>query len=154
MVAGQMVAMEQRAVRGGPRVLARMDEVQRRHFAGESTSQIAAALAVAEGTVRADLRRLALRWEAQIDADAVALRAALVAQLDDLKRRAIAVVGSDEGAERVPSRGQKTQALNVARQCVMDQARLLGLLAERADRPTPVPVRIYELEIDGHSEGS
>lgn len=154
--------------RQDPVVLARLPEVERRHLAGQPNTHIAAALAVDESTIRADLKRITQVWREHVGEQAEVLRASVVAELEDVRRRALAAAEFDEMAERavlfdgrdeggrrverpdkgsVSFRGGKAQALNTARQASMDKAKVLGLVVERQEHTTPVPVRIYEREV-------
>lgn len=145
----------QRPWRQDQTVLTRLQEVERRHFAGEPNVMIAAALGVTEGTIRNDLKRLADLWKERIGEQAEELRARAVRELDDIKRRALAAAEFDEQAERAviygedaegnpihierddkgsaSFKGQKAQALNVARQAVMDTAKVLGVVIEKSE---------------------
>lgn len=146
-------------------IMARMQEVERRHLAGESNVAIAADLCVDEKTVRTDLKRLTELWRERIGEQADVLRARAVRELDDIKRRALAAAEFDETAERavlygkdangeptqverdhkgsVTFRGQKAQALNVARQAVMDEAKLMGLVVDKIAPTDPTGERPY-----------
>lgn len=146
-------------------ILARMQEVERRHLAGESNTSIAADMGVDEKTIRTDLKRLTELWRDRIGEQADVLRARAVRELDDIKRRALAAAEFDETAERavlygedangkqlqverdhkgsVTFRGQKAQALNVARQAVMDEAKLLGLVVDKIAPTDPTGERPY-----------
>lgn len=161
-------------------ILARLPEVERRHLAGQPNTVIAEALGVDEGTIRNDLKRLQELWLERIGATQETLRAEKVAELVDVKRRALRAAEWDEFCERAvlfddrdlaavdlkrlgldPSlrvnrddkgsaqfRGQKAQALNVARQAVMDQAKVLGLIVEKQEVTgkdgAPLPITIIE----------
>lgn len=137
--------------RRDPVILARLEEVERRRLRGQANVHIAAALGVDEGTIRNDLKRLQELWQERTGATIIDLRARAVAELDEVKRRAIEaaefdrdmelavlfgvgdrpVIRDEHGSARFF--GQKAQALNVYRQAVMDQARILGLVTERRE---------------------
>lgn len=147
--------------RRDPGILARLRDVERRHLAGDPNTTIAEALGVGEVTIRRDLERLRELWLEQTKAEQADLRAQVVAELDDVKRRALAAAEFDEQAERavlygegdqpvqrddkgtVTFRGQKAQALNVARQAVMDKAKVLGVVVEKSEVTGEVLVRQY-----------
>jgi hypothetical protein len=134
-------------------ILQRLPDVERMHLAGKSNVAIAALLEVDEGTIRADLKHLQELWIERAGEAVVHLRAEKVAELRDLKHRAIAAAEFDEAAERAvlygedadgarvvierddkgsaQFRGQKAQSLNVARQAVMDAAKLQGLVVDK-----------------------
>jgi hypothetical protein len=144
-------------------ILQRLPEVERRHLAGQANVAIAAALGVDEGTVRADLKRLQELWRERVAEAVEDLRAKAVVELDDLKRLALEAAAWDLACERAvlygegedgrdvlrddkggaSFRGQKAQALNVARQAVMDKAKLLGLVVERQEHAGEVIIRRY-----------
>lgn len=144
-------------------VLERLPLVERRHLAGESNVAIAAALGVAEATVRDDLKRLRELWLERIGDSAETLRAQAVAELEDVRRRSLAAAEFDEMAERavlfgeVPGgltverddkgaaqfRGNKAASLNVARAATMDKAKVLGLVVEKRELSGDVGIRQY-----------
>lgn len=164
-----------------PIILARLPRVEAAHLAGKSNVAIAAEMGLAEVTIREDLKRLNSIWKERVAGDQEQLRAAKVRQLEDIHRRAVAAAEFDERAERAvlyghdedgarvsverdakgaaQFRGQKAQALNVARQAVMDQAKVLGLIVEKqevAHDPTaPLTIRIERVEtrIEPGNEG-
>jgi hypothetical protein len=136
-------------------IQARLPQVKRRHLAGQTNVAIAAALDVDESTVRLDLKRLQELWLEHIKEDQESLRACVVAELADVRRRALAAAAFDEQAERAvlygededgtplsvqrdaegraQFRGNKAAALTVARQATMDQAKVLGLVVEKTE---------------------
>ncbi len=136
-------------------ILRRLEEVERLHSAGLSNRAIARRLGIDEWTVRRDLERLQELWEERVGQRVVELRAQCVAQLDSIYRQAMQNAERDRQYERwvlfgiVPDgmgpaslapadgratfRGDKANSLNVARQAVMDMAKLLGLA--RAPQP-------------------
>lgn len=157
-------------------ILARLLEVERRHLAGQPNTLIAAALGVDEGVIRGDLKRLRTLWLERIGAAQEDLRAQKLAELLDIKQRALTAAEFDLQAEsdvlyndslapdheggpsrrvvrdergRAEFRGQKAQALNVARQAVMDAAKLLGLVLDKAEIAGPGggPVAIREVTV-------
>lgn len=147
--------------RRDPLIMARLREVERRHFAREPNTKIAAALNVDEATIRNDLKRLKEIWLERVQEDQVAIRARVVEELADIQARAIAAAEFDQMCERAvlfndldddgdetesaaderprrrtvyrddkgsaSFRGQKAQALQVARQATMDIAKILGV---------------------------
>jgi hypothetical protein len=82
-----------------PVILARLPEVERRHLAGQSSMAIAQVLDVDEGTVRNDLKRLAEVWLDQTKADQAALRARALAELEDVRIRALQAAEWDQMCE-------------------------------------------------------
>ena len=155
--------------RSDPAILARLQRVEAMQFEGRPNTVIAEELGVDEGTVRNDLKRLAELWRERIGAQAEHLRAEAVAELTDVKRRALAAAAFDEMCERAvlfgfdavgtavwvqrdekgsaQFRGNKAAALNTARQSVMDRAKVLGLIVEKQEHTTPIPVRVYEVTL-------
>lgn len=149
--------------RQDPVILARLPLVARRHLKGEPNTGIAAALGVDEGTIRNDIKRLRELWLDRTGAQIEDLRARKIAELQDIYHRAIDAAEFDEMCERavlfddplVPNyelpasqrtirvhrdekgsaqfRGNKAAALAQARQAVMDQAKVLGLIVEKQD---------------------
>lgn len=139
--------------RRDPVILARLPIVERHHLAGKPNTAIAAKLGVDEGTIRNDLKRLQELWLERAGKSVVELRAEAVAELDGLKVRAIEAAEFDEAAERAvlygedadgngvsvlrdargkaEFRGQKSASLNVARQAVMDKARVQGIIVDK-----------------------
>lgn len=131
----------------------RLPDVERRHLARQSNYTIATALGVDEGTVRQDLKHLRELWLERIKDDQEHLRARVVASLADVASRALAAAEFDEEAERAvlygedangrevyvrrdekgsaQFRGNKAAALGQARQAIMDQAKVLGLVVDK-----------------------
>lgn len=155
------MALRQTPWRRDPAILARLPEVERRHLAGQPNTTIAAALNVSEGTIRNDLKHLSELWQEQIKGESAVLRGRIAAELRDVRRRAVKAAEFDEEAERAvlygegraverdakgsaQFRGQKAQAINVARQASMDEAKLLGLVVEKQEVSGEGLVRIYE----------
>ncbi|MBI3966716.1 MAG: hypothetical protein HY329_13865 [Chloroflexi bacterium] len=139
--------------RRDPLILARLLDVERRHFLGEPNTTIAAALDVDEGTIRNDLKRLNELWVERVRASQEEIRSRKLAELEDIARRAVRAAEFDQHCERAvlfgedeegnqltverdikgtaSFRGQKAQALNVARQARMDQAKILGAVVDK-----------------------
>ena len=162
-------------------VLARLPKVERRHLRGEYNTTVAAALGVDEGTIRKDIKRLEELWLERTIGEQDKLRAQKVAELEDIKRRALDAAEWDQMCEQAvlfddleegdtvmlttgkPAkrsvyrdqkgsasfRGNKQGALSVARQAAMDQAKLLGLVTDKAEVSATQYVRVYER--DGRS---
>lgn len=152
--------------RKDPVILARMVLVERGYFAKKTNTAMADELGVDEGTVRNDLKRLRELWMEQAKADQAAHRARVLAKLAETQRLALAAAAFDEAAERAvlygqdaqgtpvlverdakgaaQFRGQKAAALNVYRQAVMDEARVLGV-----DMPDEVPMQPMQVVIVG-----
>jgi hypothetical protein len=121
---------------------------------------MAIALGVDEKTVRNDLERIREIWVDQVGDTVSVLKAQTLAELEDVRRRAIEAAEFDEAAERAvlygdgqhvirdddgkaQFRGQKAQALNVARQASMDKAKVLGIIVEREEHQGEVLIRQY-----------
>lgn len=136
------------AWRKDPVILARLREVERRHLAGETNVAIAGALDVDEATVRNDLKRLQELWLERTKAEQDETRARVVAELEDVRTRALHAAEWDEEAERAvlfgdgrvyrddkgsaQFRGNKAAALAQARQATMDKAKVLGIVVDKA----------------------
>lgn len=73
-----------------PVILARMVEVERRYLRGEYNTHIAAALEVHESTVREDIKRLNQLWKDRAGEQVNDMRAARFAELENVKRMALA----------------------------------------------------------------
>lgn len=133
--------------RRDPVILNRLRTVERLHFAGRSNVSIAQELGVNEATIRNDLKRLTEFWLERTASTQAEIRARLMAELADIKGRALAAAEFDEQAERAvlygetlvqrddkgsaQFRGQKAQALQVARQATMDMAKVAGVLVDK-----------------------
>jgi len=142
--------------RRDPVILARLVDVERRHLLGEPNTTIALALGVDETTIRRDVERLRELWRDRTAETVEDLKARKVAELSDIYRRAIAAAEFDELCERAvlfglkitgpdgnqvgvfrdakgsaQFRGNKAAALGQARQAIMDQAKILGLVVEK-----------------------
>ncbi len=176
--------------RQDPVILARLPLVARRHLKGEPNTGIAAALGVDEGTIRNDIKRLRELWLDRTGAQIEDLRARKIAELQDIYHRAIDAAEFDEMCERavlfddplVPNyelpesqrqfrvhrdekgsaqfRGNKAAALAQARQAVMDQAKVLGLIVEKQELTgkggAALPIQIVEVVVPdgGIGDGS
>lgn len=157
------------------RVLTRLPEVERRHLAGWPNTRIAKELKVSEGTIRLDLDRLAAIWLERTAGEQQALRSRYTAELDDVRIRALEAAEWDQTCEAAvlygeahpqygsvyrddkgsaQFRGQKAAALSAARQATMDKAKLNGLIVEKQEHQTPLPVRIYEVDTSGDGSGA
>lgn len=140
------------AWRRDPVILARLQAVERRHLAGESNVAIAAALDVDETTIRRDLDRLRELWLERTASAQDENRARVLAELEDVRTRALHAAEFDEQCERAvlfgdsiddpdgnpqtvyrdakgsaQFRGNKAAALAQARQATMDKAKILGI---------------------------
>lgn len=154
--------------RRDPFIISRLGQVERRHLAGQNNVAIAAALGVTEGTIRSDLARLSELWQERIQGQQEHLRAVVVRELDDVKRRALDAAEFDEAAERAvlfgqvdtdllgddarvhydsdgraQFRGNKAAALGVARQALMDRAKVLGLVVDKQEHRGEMLIREY-----------
>jgi len=139
--------------RRDPVILARLREVERRHLAGDTNVSIAATLGVDEATIRNDLGRLRELWLEQTAAEQSDMRARVIAELEDVRTRAIQAAEWDEEAERAvlfgdgrvyrddkgsaQFRGNKAAALGQARQASMDKAKILGIVVDKASIAGP-----------------
>src|SRR5262245_15466379 len=136
--------------RRDPVILARLPQVERMHLRRMPNTAIAAALQVDEKTIRRDLEHIRELWRERTAGEIADVRARAVAELDDLKERALAAAEWDQQCEQAvlygtivelggeqrlvyrdekgsaTFRGQKAQALNVARQAIMDKAKVQG----------------------------
>lgn len=83
-----------------PVILARLVEVERRYLARETNVAIAEALGVDETTIRRDIERLRELWLERVRDTQEDLRARAVAELDDVKRRALDAVEWDQMCEQ------------------------------------------------------
>lgn len=139
--------------RRDPGILARLREVERRHLAGMTNVAVAEALDVDETTIRRDLERLRELWLEQTRAEQAEQRARVLAELEDVRTRAIAAAEFDEQCERAvlfgdarvirddkgsaTFRGNKAAALGQARQASMDKAKILGVVVDKASIAGP-----------------
>lgn len=147
--------------RRDPVILERLPVVERRHLAGHPNTAIARDLGVAEGTVREDLKKLNELWLERAGQRVDDLRAQAAAALLDIQRRAVEAAEFDERAERAvlfgegplvvrdkkgtaQFRGNKAAALAVARQAVMDAAKVFGIVVEKV-APTDTDGRNLDL---------
>jgi hypothetical protein len=137
--------------RRDPLILARLTEVERRHLRGDTNTAIADALRVTEATIRNDLARLKELWLERTGDDVANLKAQAVAELEDVRRRALHAAEFDEQMERAvllgekiddhsvyrddkgsaQFRGNKAAALAQARQAAMDKAKVLGIVVDK-----------------------
>lgn len=138
--------------RRDPVILARLRDVERRHLRGDANVAIADAIGVDEKTVRNDIERLSELWLERTAASQDDNRARVLAELDDVRTRALAAAEFDEQCERAvlfgdpvddadgnPTtvyrdkkgsaqfRGQKAQSLKVAHDATMSKAKILGI---------------------------
>lgn len=144
--------------RRDPVILERLPRVERQHLAGRPNVAIAADLGVDEITIRRDLERLRELWLERTATAQDANRARALAELEDVRVRAIEAAEWDQACERavlfgdpiadatdgVPRtvyrdqkgsaqfRGNKAASLAQARQAVMDKAKLLGIVVDKA----------------------
>lgn len=139
--------------RRDPAILARLRAVERLHLAGQTNVAIADALSVAEPTIRRDLDRLRELWIEQTKAEQAEQRARVIAELEDVRTRALAAAEFDEQCERAvlfgdarvirddkgsaTFRGNKAAALGQARQATMDKAKILGIVVDKASLAGP-----------------
>jgi hypothetical protein len=157
--------------RRDPVILGRLPEIERRHIEGQPNTHIAAALGLAEATIREDLKRLKELWAERVQGSQAELRQAQIARLEHVRTAALKAAKFDEMAERAvlfgedaadfedfadgqpddgdlkperprlrvrrdakgaaQFRGNKSAALNVARQATMDQAKLMGVVVDK-----------------------
>lgn len=144
------------AWRRDPVILARLQTVERRHLKGEPNTTIAAVLDIDEATVRNDLKRLQELWLERTAAAQDDNRARVLAELEDVRVRALEAAEWDQVCERAvlfgdpindddgnPTtvyrdnkgsaqfRGNKAASLAQARQATMDKAKVLGLVVDK-----------------------
>jgi hypothetical protein len=81
-------------------ILARLQDVERRHLKGETNVAIAEALGVDEATVRNDLKRLNELWLERTAAAQDDNRARILAELEDVRVRALEAAEWDQMCER------------------------------------------------------
>ncbi len=138
-------------------ILDRMERVERLHVGGASCRAIARALGVNERTIRLDVGRLSELWVERVGATQEEHRAKAAAGLEEVTRRAFAAAEFDErcerailfneqvdlygdGVMRTPKynddgeagyKGQKVASLNLARQSIMDWAKLMGVVVDK-----------------------
>lgn len=86
--------------RRDPIILARLQQVERRHLAGESNVSIASSLSVDEITIRRDLERLREMWLERTAAAQDENRARVLAELEDVRVRSLKAAEWDEMCER------------------------------------------------------
>jgi hypothetical protein len=86
--------------RRDPAILARLPRVERLHLAGRTNVAIAAELDVDEGTVRNDLKRLSEIWLDRTATDQADNRARVLAELEDVRLRALEAAEWDQMCER------------------------------------------------------
>ena len=143
--------------RKDPIILERLLTVEHLHLGNASNRAIAAKLGVDEGTVRADLKRLQELWIDRAGAGVAQLRADAVVRLQHAQRLALAAAAFGELCERAvlfggtitlsdgtevtvkrdkkgsaQFRGNKSAAIGVYRQAVMDQAKVQGIVVDKA----------------------
>lgn len=146
--------------REDPAIMARLMKVERAHLRGDTNVAIGAVLGVTEATIRHDLDRIHELWKERVTGELETLKAQAVAELEDVRQRAIAAAEFDEQAERdvlygaesvvrdfkgsASFRGNKAGALNAARQASMDKAKVLGIIVERQEHEGQILIRRYE----------
>lgn len=144
--------------RKDPRILARLVDVERYYHERLTNVAIAALLHVDEATIRTDIKRLQELWLERHGAAQDECRAEVLAELDDIKVRALAAAKFDEAAERAvllneellgadgkthfvqrddkgsaQFRGNKAASLTVARQAIMDKAKVKGIIVDKQE---------------------
>lgn len=146
--------------RKDPEVLARLPEVGRRMLRRETHQQIATALGSTISTVHQDMKRVRELWVETIQDEQTAMRAQIVAELDDARLEALRAAEWDYQCERAvlfgqalveddpilgrcdrqvwrdtkgsaQFRGNKAAAIGQARQATMDKAKVLGLIVDK-----------------------
>jgi hypothetical protein len=162
--------------REDPAIMARLAKVERAHLRGNSQRDIGAALGVDEKTIRNDLDRIHELWKDRVTGELETLKAQAIAELDDVRQRALAAAEFDEQAERAvlygdsvdddeatdlqgrsfknrvvrdfkgsaSFKGNKSGALNTARQASMDKAKVLGIIVDRQEHEGQILIRRYE----------
>lgn len=86
--------------RRDPVILARLPKVERLHLAGRPNVTVAAEIGVSEATVRDDLKRLAELWLERTAAAQEENRARALAELEDVRVRALEAAEWDQMCER------------------------------------------------------
>lgn len=159
--------------RSDPEITARLPDVERLHLNGKSNRAIAAQLGVTEMTIRRDLERIRALWLERAGDKIEHLKAQAAARLEGIYRKGLEQAEFDQAVEKavifdtefededgssyevqrpekggVTFKGQKAQALNVARQALMDQAKILGLVVDKV-APTDaegnsIPITVIE----------
>lgn len=86
--------------REDPAIMVRLSKVERAHLRGDTNVAIADVLGVTEATIRNDLDRIHELWKDRITGELETLKSHAVAELEDVRRRAIAAAEFDEQAER------------------------------------------------------
>ncbi len=137
-------------------ILERMERVERLHVGGMSCRAIAKSIGVNERTIRLDVGRLTELWIERVGATQEEHRAKAAAVLEEVTRRAFAAAEFDQRCERAvlfgedvdldgdgtkltlrdedggaSFKGQKVAALNLARQSIMDWAKLMGVVVDK-----------------------
>lgn len=164
--------------RRDPAILARMALVERRYFERATNVAIAAELGVDEITVRRDIARLQELWLERHGQAQDERRAQVLAELADVKARALAAAAFDEMAERavlfgqlpetpegepllrlhvdeqgrIQFRGNKAAALGVARQAIMDAAKVQGLVIDKVAPVDTAGRTLLRQYVDLHEE--
>jgi hypothetical protein len=110
-----MARPKQTAWRDDETILARLPEVERRHLRGDSNVAIADALGVAEVTIRRDIERIRKLWRERTGESIEDMKAAAVAELEDVRRRALHAAEFDERMERAVLLGEKIDDREVYR---------------------------------------
>lgn len=142
--------------RRDPIILARLPRVERLHLAGRTNVAIASEMDLSEATVRDDLKRLRELWLERTRNDQAENRARALAELEDIRVRALEAAEFDEMCERAvlfgdpiqdaedgrrtvyrdqkgsaQFRGNKAASLAQARQAAMDKAKILGIVVDK-----------------------
>lgn len=141
--------------REDPTVLERLPGVERQYLAGHPPAVIARTLGLTDRVVQGDIGRVKQLWIERAGDDIVARRSQRIAELDEIKRLAMAAAAWDLLCERAvlfggrveidgqsvsverdkhgaaQYRGNKAAALQTARQAVMDAAKLEGLIVDK-----------------------
>lgn len=138
-------------------ILERMERVERLHVGGMSCRAIAKSMSVNERTIRLDVGRLTELWIERVGATQEEHRAKAAAVLEEVTRRAFEAAEFDQRCERAvlfgedveldgdgkrhsvhrgedgdaSFKGQKVAALNLARQSIMDWAKLMGVVVDK-----------------------
>ena len=166
--------------RSDPEVLRRLPEVEARHLRRMPRALIAQELRISEATVKRDLAHIGELWRERVGVDVADLKARAVRELDGLRELAMTALAFDQAAERAvlfdepvtlggrqlrvyrdakgsaEFRSSKAALIAQARQAVMDQAKLLGLVVEKVS-PTnaaggdlPFTITIARIANDGN----
>lgn len=141
--------------RSDDRVLSRMERVERLHLTGWTQQRIADHLGASLATIKRDIKRLSELWRERVQSTQEDIRGRIVAGLEQVAVKAFEAAEFDEKCERAvlfgdaveiasetksvhrddngaaSFKGNKVGALGLARQAIMDQAKILGVVVDK-----------------------